>query len=147
MGDADALQLREQPLHPRDQRRGDVGGEADAVAFAPAEEEPAIRAEAVVVHDELGIRDADVLGQDVLPAVGQRLGRGDEGVDRHDAGVHGRQDIGEVSVARDDRVRGGDAARRGSSSRRGGPRRWPVTSLNSWIVAPAASASRASARA
>jgi hypothetical protein len=42
MGDADALQLRKQGLHPRDQRRGDVGGEADAVAFAPAEEKPAI---------------------------------------------------------------------------------------------------------
>jgi hypothetical protein len=100
-----ALELREQVLHPRDQRRGDVGGKADAVAFAPAEEEPVIGTEAVVVHDELAVGDADVLGQHLLPAVGQRLGRGDEGVDRHDLAVHGRQDVGQVPVACDDRVR------------------------------------------
>jgi hypothetical protein len=70
--------------------------------------------------------------------VGQRLRRGDEGVDRHHAGVHGRQDIWEVSVARDDGVRGGDAGPRGSSGRRGGPRRWrsPRSARGSWRQRP-----------
>ena len=81
-------------------RRGDVGGKADPVTLAPAEQEPW---SALTGSSSRRISNPPrrYPRPDSCPAVGQGLRRGDEGVDRHHLPVHFRKDIRQVSIARD----------------------------------------------
>ncbi len=113
MGDAGVLQLRVDLQHGFRHGLHDVG-EAPAVAFAAAEEEPPVVGQAPVVHHEFRVGHGDGFGQDLGRAVAQGFCRDDEVVDRHHAGGDVGLEPAEVAVRRKDDVAAGDLAAAGA---------------------------------
>ena len=94
-----ACKLGEDFQHRLADKGGDVG-EAVAITFAAAEEQPVVFGKAEVVDDEFGIRDGVVTAHDLFLRIGaQRFGCDDEIVDRHDAGGGAAVQRSQIAVA------------------------------------------------
>ena len=104
MVDRHVLQVRKHPRHRLAHLGRDVPGEPVAIAFATAEQQTVVVAEAEVVHHEHVVRHGDIARQHAGRIVAQGRGRGHEIVDRH----HPRRDLpvqpAEVAVAGQDQM-------------------------------------------
>src|SRR5690606_29348391 len=85
----------------------DIGARLAAIDFAPAEQEPPAAEAAEVAHDEARIVDRLAAGQDRTVRA-ERLGRADEGADRHDVGGADRFERAAIGIDGDEAMAGSD---------------------------------------